>query len=152
MNNIQLENIILKNDCLKKYVKGVYACNTLPENVTNFPSAFIVNTEPIPKPGKHWVAIVMHSSSQIDYFYSLGQSPAKNNDISLFLQRYGRHVNFRAKRYSLTSPIFVDYMYCVFLYLRLCCKIVFFDVFIYFTDDVLMNETFVYKFVQNFLK
>lgn len=48
MNNIQLENIILKSNCLKKYVKGVNACNTLPENVTNFPSAFIVNTDPIP--------------------------------------------------------------------------------------------------------
>lgn len=152
MNNIQLENIILKNDCLKKYVKGVYACNTLPENVTNFPSAFIVNTDPIPKPGKHWVAIVMHSSSQIDYFDSLGQPPAKNNDISLFLQRYGCHVNFsRKKIQSDESDLCGLYVLC-FLYLRLCCKIVFFDVFKYFTDDVLMNETFVYKFVQNFLK
>lgn len=112
MNNIQLKNIILKNDCLKKYVKGVYACNTLPENVTNFPSAFIVNTDPIH--GKHWVAIVMHSSSQIDYFDSLGQSPAK---IMTFLCSFNGMVvmlTFRAKRYSLTSPIFVDYMYCVF--------------------------------------
>lgn len=94
----------------------------------------------------------MHSSSQIDYFDSLGQSPAKNNDISLFLQRYGRHVNFsRKKIQSNESDLCGLYVLC-FLYLRLCCKIVFFDVFKYFTDDVLMNETFVYKFVQNFLK
>lgn len=54
---------------------------------------------------------------------------------------------FCVKRYSLMSLIFVDYMYCVFLYLRFCCKIVFFDVFKYFIDDVFMNEIFVYKFV-----
>lgn len=106
-----------------------------------------MNTDPIPKPGKHWVAIVMHSSSQIDYFDRLDQL-----NMSLFLQRYGRHVNFsRKKIQSDESDLCGLYVLC-FLYLRLCCKIVFFDVFKYFTDDVLMNETFVYKCVQNFLK
>lgn len=61
MNNIQLENIILKNDCLKKYVKGVYVCNIFFENVMNFLSVFIVNIDLILKFGKYWVVIVMYS-------------------------------------------------------------------------------------------
>lgn len=61
MNNIQLENIILKNDCLKKYVKGVDVCNIFFENVMNFLSVFIVNIDLILKFGKYWVVIVMYS-------------------------------------------------------------------------------------------
>lgn len=51
MNSTQMLNIVRTDPCLRRYVKGVFASNTLPATVTQFPSAFIVNTQPLPFPG-----------------------------------------------------------------------------------------------------
>jgi hypothetical protein len=57
--------------CLKRYVKGVFASNTLPQILTKYPSAFIVNTQPLPMPGEHWMTIITHSPSQADFLTAL---------------------------------------------------------------------------------
>lgn len=53
MNSTQLLNMVKTDSCLRRFVKGVFASNTLPQMVTEFPSAFIVNTQPLPFPGEH---------------------------------------------------------------------------------------------------
>lgn len=67
MNSKQLLDFVHREPILKRFVKGVYASNTLPEVVTRYPSAFIINTQPLPFPGEHWVAVTIHSSSKATF-------------------------------------------------------------------------------------
>lgn len=64
MNSMQVLNLVKADPCLRHYVKGVFASNTLPQIVTQYPSAVIVNTQPLPFPGEHWVALIMCSPTQ----------------------------------------------------------------------------------------
>lgn len=43
MNSSQLLNMVKSDPCLRQCVKGVFASNTLPQIITQYPSAFIVN-------------------------------------------------------------------------------------------------------------
>lgn len=56
MDTIQLMNIVKSPRSLEPYFRGIYACNTLPDRVRRFPSAYICNTDPIEKKDTHWVA------------------------------------------------------------------------------------------------
>lgn len=75
MNSNKLLEFVHREPILNRFVKRVYASNTLPEVVTPYPSAFIINTQPLPFPGEHWVAVFIHSSSEADFFDSLGKPP-----------------------------------------------------------------------------
>lgn len=77
MNSSQLLNMVKSDPCLRQYVKGVFASNTLPQIITQYPSAFIVNTQPVPFPGEHWLALIIYSPAQAEFFDSLGKSPVQ---------------------------------------------------------------------------
>ena len=81
MNSKQLLDLVHNEPILKRFVRGVYASNTVPEVVTRYPSAFIINTEPLPLPGEHWVAVIIHSSSEADFLDSLGKPPKNYKEI-----------------------------------------------------------------------
>ncbi len=52
---------------------GVFAADTVP-NVREYPTCFVVNTDPESKPGEHWVAIFASSHDDVEFFDSYGMS------------------------------------------------------------------------------
>ena len=67
--------------------EGVFAADTLPTHVYRKPAYFIVNTDPVSKPGKHWIAITIDCHGHGEYFDSYGLPPYINNHQK-FLNRH----------------------------------------------------------------
>ena len=122
MNSEQLLNIVKTDPCLNLRVKGVYASNTLPQFVTQYPSAFIINTQPLPLPGEHWIAIIVHSPLRAEFFDSLGHTPADyNQDIQNFLEKKQQTMLLQSHATS-TSEIGLVWTLCFSIF---NCQIVF---------------------------
>ena len=58
LNNVQLDHLAKHHCSLGKYFYKTVACDRLPKKpVKRTPVAYIVNTDPHDKPGKHWLAL-----------------------------------------------------------------------------------------------
>ena len=58
LNNVQLDFIAQHDSVLSPYFYGTVACDRLPKKPEKIkPCAYIVNTDPHDKPGKHWLGI-----------------------------------------------------------------------------------------------
>lgn len=84
----QLDSLMNDAPIFDKNFGGVYALNTLPSH----PSpgyAYIINTDPINRPGTHWVAIYLHHNPNMvpEFFDSLGKKP-KSKHFFEFLSAY----------------------------------------------------------------
>ena len=146
MNSVQLQNFIDHHPCLKKYVRGVYAINTLPEYVTIYPSAYIVNTDPIPLPGEHWVLIIIHSPYRSEFFDSLGHSAAYYG-FHEFIHRNSTHVRCIEKQLQSNESDFCG-LYVLFCLIMLFCNgFSLVEVYRTFTNDVKLNDHIVYNFM-----
>lgn len=131
--------MVKMDPCLRRYVKGVFASNTLPQIVTHYPSAFIVNTQPLPMPGEHWVSIIIRSPSQAEFFDSLGKSPADyNHDIQNFLKKNSVEMQLQPRNSDLCGLYVL-----VFLIARLCFKNSLNQVYALFSKDIQSNDVFV---------
>lgn len=78
MDTIQLNHALRSRTDLPPGVfKGVFALNQLPfvYSLTK-PFAFIVNTDPWPLEGKHWIALFCENDGKIEYFDSAGNPPS----------------------------------------------------------------------------
>jgi hypothetical protein len=79
MNTRQLQHCIEQDKLLQKYCIGVYASDTVPRKIAERPICFIVNTDPISKPGKHWYAVYLHADGNAEVFDSYGREPVMKN-------------------------------------------------------------------------
>lgn len=144
--------IVRRDPCLRRYVKGVFASNTLPTAVTQYPSAYIVNTQPLPFPGEHWVAFIVLNSFHVELFDSLGKSPADYNpDIQKFFAKNNMQCTFKTIQ---LQPYFSDWcgLYVlVYLISRLCFKYSLNHVYALF-PNMHVNDTFVKHFVHDYMK
>lgn len=85
MNTDQLYKV-LKERCRKTFL-GVYAIDQLPRTLpTKRPLLLVCNTDPIQKPGQHWIAIYIGPNSYGEYFDSLGLTVPST--FKKFLDRY----------------------------------------------------------------
>ncbi len=77
LDTFDLEVLIQKNPCLDSYAepKNVFAADELSKAARKVPRFMIVNTDPISKPGQHWVAIFVNRRNEADYFDSFAESP-----------------------------------------------------------------------------
>lgn len=70
--------LILKTEPIVKHIfVGVFAINELRVAPKQRPCAYVVNTDPISKPGKHWVAIYLTRTMEGEYFGSFGIPPVQ---------------------------------------------------------------------------
>ena len=151
MNSKQLLDLVHNEPILKRFVKGVYASNTVPEVVTRYPSAFIINTEPLPLPGEHWIAVIIHSSSEADFFDSLGKPPKNYKEIENFIFKNSKYCNFRCKRLQPSYSDLCGLYVLVFLISRLCLKLSLSSVYALFSSSIQRNDNFVRSFIHEFL-
>lgn len=153
MNSEQLLNIVKTDPCLNLRVKGVYASNTLPRFVTQYPSAFIINTQPLPLPGEHWIAIIVHSPLRAEFFDSLGHTPADyNQDIQNFLDKNSKRCYYKATRLQPRNSDLCGLYVLVFLIAKLCFKYSLNRVYALFSsNNIQSNDVFVRSFMHNYL-
>ena len=111
MNTLELIQVANSHPKLKKYFKGVYAVDQIPKLVHSYPSAYIINTQPIRKPGDHWVAIWFDGLYKATFFDSYGLPP-QNKRIVRFLKRNTKWWNYSRK--VLQYPLsFLCGQYCL---------------------------------------
>jgi hypothetical protein len=66
---------IKKDVYCKEIYKAVLPYDCLPK-APNYPSAYVVNTDPLGKQGQHWLAFYYDINGKCTFFDSFGHSPA----------------------------------------------------------------------------
>lgn len=123
MNANQIENTLKRNCHTKKYFKGVYSSNNIPQFKT-FPHCFVANTDRKGTYGEHWVGFFIKDEKNAEYFDSFGEDP--NVDITKFLSKFLKvDINNRA----IQSP-FSDSCghYCIYYIFNKCKGIRFIEI------------------------
>ena len=150
MNTDELQSFIDTHSCLREYVRGVYAINTLPTYVTIYPSAFIVNTDPIPNPGKHWVLVIFHSPWKADYFDSFGRKPSYSG-LGGFISKNSSSVHYVENQLQSKTSDYCG-LYVLFVLIMILCKHISLDcIYSFFTNDVINNDHFVHNFISEYI-
>ena len=70
-----LEALAVQFPYLRRYFIGVFSIDTLPDTLTSYPAALIINSDPSHLPGQHWIALFVESKSVAEYFDPYGISP-----------------------------------------------------------------------------
>ena len=73
MNTAQLLKCVKQNELLHRYFTGVYACDTVPKTFSSLPACYIMNTDPIALPGRHWIAVYLSLYGPHEFFDSYGR-------------------------------------------------------------------------------
>ena len=82
MNTSQIIRASRQHPTLTKMIRAVCSSDQLPENPPPRPCAFVVNTDELTGPGKHWIALWLAEDGGIEMFDSYGRQPP----------RYGSHL------------------------------------------------------------
>lgn len=75
MDGLTLERVIRKDPHASRIFEGVFASDTLPHRLKSRPALLIVNSDPISKPGTHWLAISIDAEGRGEFFDSYGLKP-----------------------------------------------------------------------------
>ena len=138
MNTNVIENLLQNVSCFQ----GVYACNQLPNYKLESPFAIVVNTDPIEKPGEHWVALVSIDPDKIEYFDSYGHIPI-NPEIYQFMLNF-KHKEICDFRFQSYLPLSDVCGFFVILFIKCRCMSIsiqeFKDI---FTDCQMLNDSLV---------
>ena len=88
MYSQEMKNIMLEDAYAKDIFIDVLPSNHLKDvKVTQYPSAFIVNTDSCDEPGTHWVAFYFESENKAQFFDSYGSPPALlSKNFPMFLK------------------------------------------------------------------
>lgn len=112
MNELQVQNYMLKNAKIKLHFKGVYSSDLLPWRLAK-KGIYVVNTDPSTEPGSHWVVLStfdLHKNI-VDYFDSYGKTPIQ--EVLELLLRNGFFCRYNTKiLQSSTSNVCGNY--CIF--------------------------------------
>lgn len=150
MNSKQLYDLVEKDPCLRKVVKGVYASNTLPKHVQQYPSV-IVNNQPLSLSCEHWLAIIIHSPYQSEFFDSLGKPLSTyNHDIRDFIANKSNQFDMRNIRLQSINSNLCGYYVLMFLIVRLSFRKTLTQLYTLFSDDYQFNDRFVHNFVYRY--
>jgi hypothetical protein len=78
MNTSEIDCILRRALWEKRNVTyaGVFAADMVPKHITTgYPLCFVANTDPMSKPGEHWVACYATSAKDFEFFDSFGMPP-----------------------------------------------------------------------------
>ena len=73
MNTNRIRDILSRDKRTRDTFRGVFARNELPTTATT--GLYVCNTDPIDKPGGHWVVIYIDKNKRAEYFDSFGLPP-----------------------------------------------------------------------------
>lgn len=79
MDGLTLDTLMRKDKHVAPLFEGVYASDTLPHRLHKSPALLICNTDPISKPGSHWVAFYIDKNGEGEFWDSYGMPPRVTN-------------------------------------------------------------------------
>ena len=79
MDGYTLDTLMRKDKHVAPFFEGVFAADTLPVRLQKRPALLIANTDPITKPGQHWVAFYIGKNGEGEYWDSYGMPPLVPN-------------------------------------------------------------------------
>ena len=86
---------LVETDLLaSRHFRGVFSCDTLPQNVSDLPMLLVANTDPSDLPGSHWVAVWINCQRQGYFFDSYGFPP------ETYGQELHKFMNENTRRYT----------------------------------------------------
>jgi hypothetical protein len=102
-----------------KHFLGVFASDQLLsiEHI-NYPASLVVNTDPLHKPGSHWIAFHFDSQSHLDYFDSQGMPPSSNPNLARFARQNATTITYCDKPLQGLYSAACGYYCIAFLALR----------------------------------
>ena len=140
MKTEELESYMLNDPYISKVYGGVVAHDQLPLRI-NKPSIFIVNSDTIMLPGKHWYALYFDVVNE--HFDSAGSSPDKT--LENYLIAYGPNYLYNSQRvqspHSDTCGLF-----CLFYCFFRCRGFSFSRIMNMFSKNLTVNEAVVKYF------
>jgi hypothetical protein len=117
---------------------GVFACNIVPE-IYDYPASLIINTQPLPNSGEHWVAIYISEDGLGTYFDSYGNEPQKIEFVSFLNENCPAGWYHNSTLLQGTTSIKCG-EYCVlFVYLR-SKRMTMCDIITWFTTNQEIND------------
>ena len=75
MDGLTLHQVMKHDPHAAPLFQGVFAADTLPRHIIKKQGYYIINTDPIRKPGRHWVAAAIDCHGHGEFFDSYGMSP-----------------------------------------------------------------------------
>ena len=131
------------NSCIRPSVRGVFSRDNLPNIVTRYPCAYVVNTEFSHQHGKHLIAIDLPYPSYWVFFDSLGRKLEEFKDLMNFHVDHYDHFDAQIRS--------VDTSYCGLIVYAFLCLICFMSLLVdkckrFFDANVYENDDIVYSF------
>ena len=123
----------------------VFPADRLPRRISaKRPMLLVCNTDPHNKPGEHWIAMYLAKDGSGEYFDSLGETvPTIFSD---FLDRHCTNYVFNDEQLQSVLSRFCGH-YCVFYCLYKMLDYSLNSIVNCFSDDTMLNDTIVHKFV-----
>lgn len=79
MDGLTIESLMRKDHHVSPFFEGVFAADTLPHRLHKVPALLIANTDPISRPGSHWVAFYINEDKVGEFWDSYGMPPIVAN-------------------------------------------------------------------------
>jgi len=80
METQEILNILSRSLCdTHTHFLGVFALDQIPSFFSQYPCAYVANTDPSSQKGQHWVAFYHDSPTHLEFFDSYGQTPQAYN-------------------------------------------------------------------------
>ena len=134
----------LKKRCGGKLL-GVFACDRLPARLPHKrPLILICNTHPHYKKGEHWITIYVGDDGKGEYFDSFGENVPRPFERFLDYNCAQWTRNNAQLQSALTN---LCGQYCVFYSLFKCLDYSFDNILSCFSNDTMLNDYVVHKFV-----
>lgn len=119
MNGAQIRNILSSDTAAKKYFIGIFTSDRLPKDNIPYPSCFVLNTDIEGGAGLHWLAVILKSSEELEFFDSFGRHPKDiNTDIYKYIQKFKSAIYNKVQIQSPDSE--VCGAYCVYYLFHRC--------------------------------
>jgi hypothetical protein len=75
MDGLTLDTLMRQDKHVAPLFEGVFAADTLPRRLHKRPALIICNTDPVSKPGEHWVAFYVDKNGDGEFWDSYGMPP-----------------------------------------------------------------------------
>ena len=148
MNTVDILRIVKEDPKIMTRFKDVLPKDKLPKKISQFPSAYILNTDSSDQRGKHWVVCDFESPYYAEFFDSYGNHP---KDLAVefvtFLNQNAKVWKFN-RRTLQGQCSSVCGQYCIYYLYHKCRNIPLSTILGVFTKDTGVNDCLVNEFVN----
>ena len=148
MNSDQLMCVIKERFCLSMIARKIYSPDTLPQYISFFPCAYIVNTDPSNLPGEHWIVFWLEDAVTSEYFDSFENLPETySSSFAGFLERNTETCTYNNIQFQKRDRTTCGY-YVLFYLLMKCERKSILDI-CNILDSLKSPDDFVYSYILN---